>query len=111
MIVSTMDAPGIHSDASSATGQAVAYPYGEDAPLDLSGLTSDQAAGMLARWRDGSFDRFAETLASVGNCAHPIRLTGHSETFDAETGDLVGTFSSANAPLGVLYRPCGNRRA
>ncbi|MGH4000793.1 MAG: replication initiator [Pseudonocardiaceae bacterium] len=110
MTVSTLDAPGIHSDASSSTGR-ISYPYGEGAPLDLSGLTSDQVAGMVARWRDGSFDKFAETLASVGNCAHPIRLSGHSETFDARTGDLVGTFASANAPLGVLYRPCGNRRA
>ena len=110
MTVSTLDAPGIHSDASSPARGS--FPgFGEGAPLDLSGLTSEQVAGMVARWRDGSFDKFADTLASVGNCAHPIRLTGHSETFDALTGDLVGTFSSANAPLGVLLRPCGNRRA
>ncbi|MEU6137332.1 replication initiator [Nocardioides sp. NPDC047086] len=108
MTISTMDAPGIHSDGPSASG----FPgYGEGAPLDLPGLTPDQATSMLARWRDGTFDAFAETLASVNNCAHPIRLTGSSETYDLASGDLVGTYASANAPLGVLFRPCGNRRA
>ncbi|MGY0539756.1 replication initiator [Nocardioides sp. YJ-D4] len=108
---STLDAPGIHSDASSSTGGTISYPYGEDAPLDLSGLSDAEFASTAARLLDGTFDAWSDTAASVGYCAHPIRLTGASETFDARTGDLVGTFASANAPLGVLYRPCGNRRA
>ncbi|MDR7313605.1 hypothetical protein J2S40_004663 [Nocardioides luteus] len=110
MTVSTMDAPGIHSDASSPARGS--FPgYGEDAPLDLSGLTPSAFNAVGARLLDGTFDAWAETAAAVKYCAHPIRLTGSSTTIDARSGELVGTFSSANAPLGVLYRPCGNRRA
>ncbi|MEU4454374.1 replication initiator [Nocardioides sp. NPDC023903] len=110
MTVSTLDAPGIHSDASSSTSGS--FPgYGEDAPLDLSGLTPAAFNAVGARLLDGSFDAWAETAAAVKYCAHPIRLSGSSTTIDARSGELVGTFSSANAPLGVLYRPCGNRRA
>ena len=103
-----MDAPGIHSDASSNSG----FPgFGEDAPLDLSGLTDTEFAAVGTRLLDGTFGQWADTAAAVGYCTHPIRLSGSSETFDARSGELVGTFASANAPLGVLYRPCGNRRA
>lgn len=107
-----MTVPDICSDASS-TG----FPgYGEDAPLDLPGLSPQAAAGLLSRLKDHSFEAWADTAAAVGNCAHPIRLVGHSDTYelDRETGEIggwLGGYSSDDAPLGVLYRPCGNRRA
>jgi hypothetical protein len=85
--------------------------FGEGAPLDLSTLSPGAEAGLLQRLRDGSFDAWADTAAKVGYCARPVRLTGHSMTIDAATGEVLGTFSSTDAPLGVLYRPCGNRRA
>ena len=66
---------------------------------------------MRKRLRDGSSDAWADTAAMVGYCAHPVRLTGHSTTIDTATGEVLGSFSSADAPLGVLYRACGNRRA
>ena len=126
-------APGIHSDASSSTwnSDTASFPgYGEDAPLDLSGLTDAGLQAVTARLIDKTFDAFADTAAAVKNCARPIRLTGRSRTFErsqvselraalyktygpgeVELGDHVGSFSSDEAPLGVLYRPCGNRRA
>lgn len=102
-----MITPDICSDASS-TG----FPgFGEDAPLDLSGLTEYAVSGLLARLADHSFDAWADTAAGVGYCSHPIRLVGSSETVDPATGEVLSSFSSADAPLGLLYRPCGNRRA
>ena len=85
--------------------------FSEAAPLDLSGLAPGAEAGLLRRLRDRSFDAWAETAAAVGYCARPVRLTGHSTTIDTGTGEVLGSFSSADAPLGVLYRACGNRRA
>ena len=127
------DAPGIHSDASSSTpiGADSSFPgFGEDAPLDLSGLTDAGLQAVTSRLIDKTFDAFAETAAAVKNCARPIRLTGRSRTFERSQvselraalyktygpsevalGDHVAAFSSDQAPLGVLYRPCGNRRA
>ncbi|TQL70068.1 hypothetical protein FB381_3994 [Nocardioides albertanoniae] len=113
------DAPGIHSDASSSTwdGAGSSFPgHGEDAPLDLSGLTTAGLKAATARILDKSFGDFAETAAAVKNCAHPVRLIGRSETYElnpatGEVGGLLSSFSSDDAPLGMLYRACGNRRA
>ncbi|NUR08357.1 MAG: replication initiation protein [Nocardioidaceae bacterium] len=66
---------------------------------------------LVDRLRDGTFDAFAETAAAVHNCARPVRLVGSSTTVDATTGEILGGFSSAQTPMGVLYRACGNRRA
>lgn len=82
--------------------------FGEEAPLDLSGAPS---AALGRRLLDGTFDAWAESAAAVRYCARPIRLVGSSETFDAETGEQLSAFTSDQAPLGVLHRPCGNRRA
>ncbi|HEY9289909.1 MAG TPA: replication initiator [Microlunatus sp.] len=96
------------------TGEPMAseFPgFTEDVPLDLANLSPAAEAGIVARLVDKSHDAFAETAAGVGYCAHPIRLTGSSTTLDAATGEVLSSFSSADAPLGVLYRACGNRRA
>ncbi|MBO0846338.1 MAG: hypothetical protein J2P22_13080 [Nocardioides sp.] len=85
--------------------------YGENAPLDLSGLTDAAAASTVARLVDGSFEEWAEAAAMVGYCARPVRLVGSSTTVDTTTGEILDTYSSTDAPLGVLYRACGNRRA
>lgn len=85
--------------------------FGEDAPLDLSHLTATAEAGIIGRLRDGSLDAWADTAAAVGYCSRPIRLIGSSTTVDAATGEVLSSFASREAPLGVLHRPCGNRRA
>lgn len=82
--------------------------FGEQAPLDLSGASG---AALGARLCDGTFDAWAETAAAVRHCVHPVRLVGSSRTFDAMTGEQLSAYSSNDAPLGLLYRPCGNRRA
>ena len=96
---------------SALTASAGVFPgYGEDAPLDLGPLSDAAVAGLVGRIRDGSWHDFADAAARVGNCAHPIRLTGTSTTIDRATGEVLGSFSSTGAPLGVVMVPCGNRR-
>jgi hypothetical protein len=85
--------------------------FSEDAPLDLDHLSAAAEQGFLRRITEGSFSAFADTAAAVGNCARPIRLVGHSDTIDSATGEVLSSYASDDAPLGVLYRPCGNRRA
>jgi hypothetical protein len=90
--------------------------FGEGAPLDLSGLSPAGEQAVLTRLLDRSFSAWAETAAMVGYCARPVRLTGTSDTYERDPkldaiGRLMGSFDSADTPLGVLYRPCGNRRA
>ncbi|QGN34805.1 replication initiator [Microlunatus sp. Gsoil 973] len=100
------------TDSSASQLDGSGFPgFSEDVPLDLSGITEGSERALLARLIDRTFDDFADTAAAVGYCSHPIRLVGHSDTVDPVTGEILSSFSSAEAPLGVLYRPCGNRRA
>jgi hypothetical protein len=85
--------------------------FGEAAPLDLSGLPDGAGPDLVSRLLDKTFEAWNDTAARVGFCARPVRLVGSSTTVDAATGEVLGSFASADAPLGVLYRACGNRRA
>ncbi len=100
------------SDASPRPVTVSGFPgFGEDAPLDLSGLTPAAERGLIGRLRDGTFDDWADAAAKVGYCTNPVRLVGGSTTIDALTGEVLDVFSSRHTPLGVVYRACGNRRA
>lgn len=84
--------------------------------LNLAGLDTYAESALRGRLQDGSFTAWARTVESVHHCAHPIRLAGRSTTYlvdssSGEIGQSIGAYSSEEAPLGVLYRPCGNRRA
>ena len=78
-----------------------------DAPA-LTGRAERQVTGMLG---SDDLDAFSEALSRVGNCAHPIKLVGRSESVDRTTGEIVSTYASEDEPLGVTHVRCGNRRA
>ena len=73
--------------------------------------TRDRAELLDLRTDTPRFDGYADALARVGNCAHPIRLRRHTHTIDTATGEVVDSYSSDTAPLGVTHVRCGNRRA
>lgn len=115
-----MTAPVIFSDASSRASEGYgSFPgFGEDAPLDLSGLSEVGMAALAARFRDRTMGAFTDAAARVNYCSRPIQLTGSSVTVDLSkvdktTGEVpvVASYTSASAPLGVTFVPCGNRRA
>ncbi|MFC7598025.1 replication initiator [Terrabacter sp. GCM10028922] len=85
--------------------------FGEDAPLDLHGLTDAGAAALVRRFRDRTMGAFTDAAASVHYCTRPIQLAGSSQTVDTRTGEILSSYSSTDAPLGVTLVPCGNRRA
>jgi len=59
------------------------------AALELPPLTEDTARQVSDRLLAPDFDAWSEALARVGNCAHPIRLFGRSDTVDLATGGTV----------------------
>jgi hypothetical protein len=85
--------------------------FGEDAPLDLPPLSATTEADITKLLVSRGFNAWSEALSRVGNCAHPIRLHGHSETVDRATGEVVASYTSSQEPLGVTHIRCGNRRA
>ncbi len=88
-------------------------PVGErdDRPLDLPHLDAATQAQVVARLLSPDFDAWSVAASRVGFCAKPIRLFGHSRTFDRRTGELVRSYASAEEPTGVTFVRCGNRRA
>ncbi len=60
--------------------------------------------------RDGwlSWERHVTPAAG---CARPVRLRGQAVTANTRTGEVVDTYRSADAPDGLVYKPCGTRRA
>jgi hypothetical protein len=53
-------------------------------------------------------------LARVGiasGCSRPIRLRGTIRDINPATGEIVRTLDTESLPDGVLYIPCGDRRA
>jgi hypothetical protein len=88
-------------------------PIGErdDRPLDLPHLDAQIQAQVVARLLSPDFDAWSVVASRVGFCAKPIRLVGHSRTFDKATGEQVRGYSSADEPTGVTFVRCGNRRA
>lgn len=100
-----MNLSDMWSDAPSSASFA---GLGEGAPLDVSGINPAEIA---ARFRDGTIHDLGDSLARVGNCAHPVRLRGSSHTIDGTTGEVLSAFDSRDLPGQELHVPCGNRRA
>lgn len=82
-----------------------------DRPLDLPHLDAVTQAQVVARLLSPDFDAWSVAASRVGFCAKPIRLVGHSRTFDRATGELVRSYASEDEPTGVTFVRCGNRRA
>ncbi len=49
--------------------------------------------------------------AAANGCARPIRLRGTIRDISPTTGEIVRTLDTESLPDGVLYVPCGDRRA
>ena len=50
-------------------------------------------------------------VRAAAACTSPVRLAGDIDTVQPATGLLVATKSTESMPDGVIYKPCGNRRA
>jgi hypothetical protein len=75
-------------------------------------LDAPLLAGVVALVADEeAYERLRAAGRSCHFCAEPVRLTGRSVSVDAETGEILESFSSATQPSGELLKPCGTRRA
>jgi hypothetical protein len=68
-------------------------------------------ADLVQRAGTPDYERWQHHVRPAGGCAHPIRLRGELHTVETGTGRIVATARTADMPDGVLYVPCGNRRA
>ena len=57
------------------------------------------------------YHAWLDHIRPAAGCTRPIRLIGTIDTLDTATGKLLSTVATADLPDGVIYKPCGNRRA
>ena len=50
-------------------------------------------------------------ISAAAACTRPVRLAGAMLTVEASTGRLLASVDTASMPDGLIYKPCGNRRA
>ena len=82
------------------------------APLDDAVLDDALRAGIVARVADPEdYATFQARGRMCGWCSEPVRLIGTSKTLDAETGEIVESFSTDALRGRELLKPCGTRRA
>jgi replication initiator protein RepSA len=82
-------------------------------PADHLALVNSHSAHRTATDRAASLDyrRWLDHVSSVRGCERPIRLAGHLHTINPATGEVLSSRPTETLPDGVIYVPCGDRRA
>jgi replication initiator protein RepSA len=78
-------------------------PHMPDLPPEITAAVQRAAMPDFTRWQ--------QMINATGGCAQPIRLRGERLTLDADTGELIESYSTDAEPTGYLLTACGNRRA
>src|SRR5689334_4960713 len=80
-------------------------------PLNERRLT-DHDRQLLRRAASPDHARWLAHTANTRGCVRPVRLTGSLHTVEKATGRILDTRHTVSSmPDGVLYVPCGDRRA
>ena len=66
---------------------------------------------LLRRAASPDLHRWLAHTAGTRGCHRPVRLTGSLHTVEPDTGRIVESRHTSDLPDGVLYVPCGDRRA
>ena len=65
---------------------------------------------VMARTTTPDYHEWLHHVRAASGCRHPIRLDGDIHVTN-QTGQRIATYTTADMPDGVIYTPCGNRRA
>src|SRR6476469_5925495 len=73
---------------------------------------TDHQRQLLRRAASPDHARWLAHTAATRGCVRPVRLTGTLHTVEKATGRILDTrHTTSSMPDGVLYVPCGDRRA
>jgi hypothetical protein len=79
--------------------------------MPTTDLLSLHERKLLRRAGSDDLGRWLHHTASTRGCVRPVRLTGNIHTVNQTTGAVLDTRHTSGMPDGVLYVPCGDRRA
>jgi hypothetical protein len=68
-------------------------------------------AELLERASRDNYHEWLNGILAAAGCVRPIRLRGTIRDLDASTGEVFHTLDTRDTPDGVIYLPCGDRRA
>jgi hypothetical protein len=88
-----------------------AAPTVEPTPLWAARTTNDARLQAAVRAAQPDYWAWLHHVTPAGGCTQPIRLAGAIHTVEADTGRIQSTVDTPSMPDGVIYKPCGNRRA
>ena len=77
-------------------------------PTEIPGSARVTALNRAGR---DNYDEWAHHTSSARGCLRPVRLSGRLHTINPATGEVLNTRSTGSLPDGVIYIPCGDRRA
>jgi hypothetical protein len=83
-------------------------PCAEPPTLHRPSLIELQVAARTSR---PDFPAWLHHIQPAATCVRPVRLAGTIHTIETGTGRVLSTVDTATMPDGVIYKPCGNRRA
>jgi hypothetical protein len=85
----------------------------EPTPMRLALLSrsTDVRLQAVARAARPDYPAWLAHVRPAAGCTRPVRLAGTIATVEADTGRLLSSVDTASMPDGVIYKPCGNRRA
>ena len=66
---------------------------------------------IFAGLHSAGYDAWLGHVWHAAVCTRPVRLRGDIRHIDPATGELLRTIPTIGMPDGVIYKPCGNRRA
>jgi hypothetical protein len=66
---------------------------------------------LLDRATRPDYHAWLAQTATANGCTRPVRLHGTIRDLDPATGEILHTLDTETLPDGVLYVPCGDRRA
>jgi hypothetical protein len=95
----------IHLGATAMPGSSVKETLTPDR------LKSPSVATALERASRPGYGAWLEHVKAVGECTHPVRLSGNIHTIDPATGEITATATTHDLPDAAIYKACGNRRA
>ncbi|WP_189957851.1 replication initiator [Streptomyces alanosinicus] len=73
-------------------------------------LLSSTERDLIRLVHEPGYSRWLEQITSIGGCAHPIYLAGHTTTHDVATGEVLRHYDTSGEPGGRMPVRCRNRR-
>ena len=86
-------------------------PTGNPAPARPASALQFTDERIFAGLHHAGYDAWLDHVWHAAACTRPIRLRGDIRHIDPATGELLRTIPTLGMPDGVIYKPCGNRRA